>query len=425
MIILRGKTWWLRRRVPKQYQGVADSREVWVSLKTDSEKVARRKAEAVWTERVAGWEAAMGGDFERAELRWSRAREAARSMGLQFIPSREVAELPVEDILARAEIAKKGKKEADAALGVAPAPRLKLADALDIYWKVSDDKTVTKTPDQLRRWRNPRIRAMKRLVDVVGDKYLDELSRDDMLDYRAHLVGRVQAGEISASTANKEITHATSVLNRVNEMQRLELSLPTKGLSVKAGKKKTRAPFSVEWIRDKLLAPGALDGLNQQAREIFLMMVNTGARPSEIAGIKVVHLDLDGDIPLVWFAADGRELKNYHSERKVPLAGVSLDAARSALARAKKTGGDLVFPTYFGKDKISDTVNKYLRENRLKEHDGTTFYSLRHAFEDRMIHAGVLDRVRRDIFGHALQEERYGYGGGDEVRYEAVKRVAL
>ena len=70
-------------------------------------------------------------------------------------------------------------------------------------------------------------------------------------------------------------------------------------------------------------------------------------------------------------------------------------------------------------------MNKFMRENGMKEKDNTTLYSLRHSFEDRLIAADIADRVRSDLFGHGIQRERYGDGGGDEVRYRAIQKIAL
>ena len=57
---------------------------------------------------------------------------------------------------------------------------------------------------------------------------------------------------------------------------------------------------------------------------------------------------------------------------------------------------------------MSETINVYLKRRNLKETDGHTPYSLRHSFQERMIKHDVDDRIRRDVFGHALTEERYG-----------------
>jgi len=47
-LMMRGKTWHLRRRVPARYASVEPRHEVWVSLKTDSRQQATKKAPAVW-----------------------------------------------------------------------------------------------------------------------------------------------------------------------------------------------------------------------------------------------------------------------------------------------------------------------------------------------------------------------------------------
>ncbi|MFN3156480.1 DUF6538 domain-containing protein [Marivita cryptomonadis] len=43
-LMMRGKTWHLRRRVPARFASVEPRREVWVSLKTDSRQQAAKKA---------------------------------------------------------------------------------------------------------------------------------------------------------------------------------------------------------------------------------------------------------------------------------------------------------------------------------------------------------------------------------------------
>ena len=52
-------------------------------------------------------------------------------------------------------------------------------------------------------------------------------------------------------------------------------------------------------------------------------------------------------------------------------------------------------------------------------------YSLRHSFEDRMLAAGIDDRIRRDLFGHRLDRERYGKGASLEQVAELVARIAF
>ena len=65
-------------------------------------------------------------------------------------------------------------------LGTAKKPQLTLSKTLDAYWDFAADKTQGKSPDQIRRWRNPRIKSFKNLIDVVGDLALTDISADDL-----------------------------------------------------------------------------------------------------------------------------------------------------------------------------------------------------------------------------------------------------
>ncbi|WP_444460531.1 hypothetical protein [Rhodobacter capsulatus] len=59
------------------------------------------------------------------------------------------------------------------------------------------------------------------------------------------------------------------------------------------------------------------------------------------------------------------------------------------------------------------------------ESDDHTLYSLRHSFEDRMLAAGIDDRIRRDILGHRLSRERYGDGATLEHMQQLLQATAL
>ena len=44
-----------------------------------------------------------------------------------------------------------------------------------------------KTADELRRWRNPRLKAFKNFINVVRNKSVNKLTADDMLIFREWL----------------------------------------------------------------------------------------------------------------------------------------------------------------------------------------------------------------------------------------------
>ncbi|WP_378923884.1 DUF6538 domain-containing protein [Mesorhizobium kowhaii] len=421
-LIRRNRTFQLVRRVPKRYERIEPRKQVWISLHTDSETVAQQKAPTAWAQMIEGWEAMLAGATDDAERQFQAARELAQVRGHRYLSADRVAKLPRDELLERVEAVTKltgdaAQIEARAVLGGAREPGIKISRALELFWTLAKQDTIGKSEDQLRRWEHPRKRAIANLIEEIGDKELADITPDDMLDFRETWMDRIMAGDAQPDTANKDLQHIGNILRTVVKMKRLGLVLPLDGLSFKADKERTRPPFSVEWIKTKLLAPGALDSLNTEARCILLGMINTGYRPGEAAGLLPHHIRLDVDVPHISIEPEGRQLKNKVSERFIPLVGVSLEAFKQCAAG---------FPRYQASSAgLSATVNSFLRENGLLETAEHTLYSLRHTFEDRMLAAGIDERVRRDLFGHALGRERYGEGATLAHKRDLLQAIAL
>ena len=156
--------------------------------------------------------------------------------GFRYLDVDAVAKLPVEAIVERVEDVLRthrgdGPVEASALLGTVPKPRITVEGALDLYWTLAREKTFGKSAEHLRRWKNPRLKAVRNFVAVVGNKSIDAITRDDMLDFRQHWLDRIEAGEVTASSANKDIIHLGTVLKTVNSMKRPGLDLPLGELS--------------------------------------------------------------------------------------------------------------------------------------------------------------------------------------------------
>lgn len=421
-LVRRHRTFHIVRRVPQRYQTVEPRKQVWISLHTDSETVAQQKAPTAWQHMIDGWEAMLAGATDDAERRFEAARELAAARGYSYLPVQRVASLPREELLERVEAVTKvsgdaAHIEARAVLGGAREPGIKISRALEIYWTLAKQDTLGKSEDQVRRWEHPRKRAIANLIETIGDKDIAEITPDDMLDFRDEWMDRIAAGDALPDTANKDFQHIGKILKTVVKMKRLGVVLPLDGLSFKADKERSRPPFSVEWIKAKLLSPGALDGLNTEARCILLGMVNTGYRPGEAAGLLPHHIRLDADVPHISIEPEGRQLKNKVSERVIPLVGVSLDAFKEC---------PKAFPRYqVSSATLSATVNKFLRERGLLETEAHSLYSLRHSFEDRMLAAGIDERIRRDLFGHSLGRERYGEGATLAHKRDVLQAIAL
>jgi integrase len=421
MIKLRGKSYQLYKRVPKRYAAVEPRTFVWLSLHTDSRSVANSKADGAWAQMVEAWEARLAGDNTDADRRLDAAKELAAVRGFRYLDAGKVADLPSKDFLERYEAVPlcdgaPNKIEAAAVLGGVQGVGFTVTKALEQYWTLAADKTLGKSDDQVRRWENPRKKAINNFVAVAGDKLISDITPDDMLDFRQWWFERIEGG-LSTNAANKDLIHLGDVLKTVNRMKRLNLDLPLSGLNFKAGEARPRPPFSIVWIKDKLLAKGALDGLNDQARAILLTMINTGARPSELAALTPECIRLSVNVPHISIEAVGRQLKSANARRLIPLVGVSLEAMRAFPEGFQRYRGSSAT--------LSGTINAYLRENGLMQTDQHSLYGLRHSFEDRLLAAGVDERIRRDLFGHALKRERYGAGASLEHLQDVVQLAAL
>ncbi len=167
-LIRRESTLHIRKRVPRRYAAVEERDYIWISLHTDSEQVAMRKAPAIWDHMLEGWEAKLAGSEADANAQLAAAKNLAAVRGYRYLNAIEVAKLPIDDLLDRVEavVTPSGKVDvqlARALLGGASVPKLNAAGALSEFWKISKDRIVGKSDDQIRRWENPRKKSLCKL----------------------------------------------------------------------------------------------------------------------------------------------------------------------------------------------------------------------------------------------------------------------
>jgi len=424
-VFRRGKWWHLRKRVPRRFEHLDARRPVVIALKTDSESEARARAVDAERALVAYWLALEAGQSGDAAAVYKAAVELARRRGVLYRTASELAAGPLDDLVARLLRLMRSGEIADAAivsaeLGGATVPSFTLSAAMAAFEVDASDRTAGKNENQRRKWAAPRRKAVANLIALVGDKPLDAITRDDALSLRTWWRERVARGEVRADSANKDFGHLSDVFGTLNELRRLGLDNPFKGLRLAEGGASQRPSFPTEWIRAHIVAPGALAGLNEEAADVLRLMVNTGAGLAEVCGARLSDLRVDDPVPaFVIEAHPGRALKTGHRGRVIHLLGVSLDAAR----RRAAAGG---FPRYASApDVLSATINKHLTENGLRPTPKHTAYSLRHAFQDRLIAAEVPERIQADLMGHKLARPRYGKGADLAQVRDWLAKIAL
>ncbi|MEQ3629595.1 MAG: hypothetical protein ABNH49_13135 [Hyphomonas sp.] len=102
--------------------------------------------------------------------------------------------------------------------------------------------------------------------------------------------------------------------------------------------------------------------------------------------------------------------------RRIPLVGVSLEAAKRA------PGG---FPKYHDKsNSFSAAANAAFRRRGLFPTEKHVIYSFRHSFEDRMKEAHIDFELRTLLMGHSNERPDYGTGGSLEYRRDELLKIA-
>lgn len=235
--------------MPARYSKVEPRKELWISLHTDSKTEAEAKAPAIWRAQIEAWEARLAGATEDAEKRFQAAQDLAGKRGFSWLRLAEVKHLPRADLLKRIEAIpahsqQPNRQEAAAILGAVSAPEITVSRAVEHYWSLTRDRVADQSPDQLRRWRNPRIKAARNFITLLGDKPISAISGEDMLAFRGWWPDRIDDEGLSANSANKDLIHLGDILKTVNKMKRLGLVLPLGDLALKEGKARPRLPFS-------------------------------------------------------------------------------------------------------------------------------------------------------------------------------------
>lgn len=110
---LRGGTYQFRKRVPRRYASIEPMEIVQLSLYTDSLEFARRKAPEVWSEMIEAWEAKLAGLETVGEDRLLAARDLAAKREFRFLHVKDVAELPLGEVLKRLDMIQSSPTKAD------------------------------------------------------------------------------------------------------------------------------------------------------------------------------------------------------------------------------------------------------------------------------------------------------------------------
>lgn len=375
-------------------------------------------------EMLAYWTDLREGRDPNRVKRFDWATEMARRMGFTYVEGTEIrAQLGA--LMERVDKLKlltseQASKVRPVVFGEVPVVKQgpKVGELLDRFEAIMKPALMKKSERQLDRWRTTRKTALKAFTGLVGEeKFVEDLTHDDAYALLEFWKERVLAGEVLIDTANKQIGYVASMFREIKEYERLKMEDVFHRKVIRGGEKRQRRAFGVEHVQKVLLAAGAMDGLNDQARAIFYVVAELGLRPSEVCGLVKEDIHLNCKIPFIEIVEGHRELKTRNSRRTVPLVGVALEVMKH-------------FPEGFDRyrdkgDVLSAVIQKHLKNSDLLECKGQSFYSLRHTFKDRLRRAKVNDEMIDMLMGHATGKEAYGDGYVLKQKHQVLTRIVF
>lgn len=289
-----------------------------------------------------------------------------------------------------------------------------LSQALDIYFenheKGQKDRYKKETE---KRWRN--------IYTVTGgDIPIVELTRDMARQYVT-----VRGRAVKTSTIEREIGVIRAVLNSAIRERGLGITNPFEGLRVpnKGRDSIPRKPFTKEEYQ-KLIS--ACLTKKDEIRTLILVVCLTGARPSEIAGIRREDIHLDEEYPHFDLVEYGeRTLKTKNSARKVPLLPLALESVKSLLGSHEEA---MLFPRYCDRggvrgDNVSGATRKYIASLGIDK----TLYSARHTVKTLLDRAGIPEYLAEVICGWGSASISRGYGDQHSIaqKSEALQKAFI
>ena len=290
-----------------------------------------------------------------------------------------------------------------------------ITDALDLYLETNRRKGNEKFETYARR-------AFETLVAACGDKDVKAFTRADARLY----VTKALAGGNKTTTVKRRINSFRAIWSAYAAEKAHGLHNPWERLTIQGeGEDATqRAPFTADQLT-KLGA--ACRERDDDMRWIVAMLLDTGARLAEVAGLALDDIKLDAPVPHIHIQPHPWRTVKTGIARKVPLHGVALWAAHRVVDSADE-GQVFAFPRYTDEKECrataaSNALVKWIKTLKIDR----VVHELRHTMKDRLRDVECPKWVNDGICGHVSSDVGDKYGDGDflGVKSQYLAMVAL
>ena len=244
------------------------------------------------------------------------------------------------------------------------------------------------------------------LIECLGNRSIDQYTSKDATVLREWLINK----GLSNSSLQRVFSGIKAVINFVTLEQGLECQnafakvyLPS---NTDAKKRHAINSSNMAKIKAECLS------LDDDIRWLVAIIFDSGMRLSEAAGLMIDDLKLEEDIPYIDLKPHPhRRLKTASSERKIPLAGLSLWAAKRL---KQESTGLYCFPRYTNPERCNSNSASAAINKWIKTVGGSNdvIHGLRHSFRDRLRAVEAPTDMIDQLGGWALKSVGQGYGEG-------------
>jgi integrase len=217
---------------------------------------------------------------------------------------------------------------------------------------------------------------------------------------------------IKPATVNRELAYLRCMMNYFVRKDVLVKNPVSRVKFFKEDNEQMRV-VSVDEERHYLMA------CNQPLRDFATLMIETGARPSELSALEWSNVHLNKDHIVI------PRGKTKAARRKIPLTSRAAEILRRRLGHRK---GDFVFPGTRGGDDGSKPILKLnnAHHGALKRSGVAPFrlYDLRHTFATRAAEAGVDIMTLAALLGHSRIQMVMRYAHPiEEHQFNAIRKM--
>ena len=302
-------------------------------------------------------------------------------------------------------------KQNESNTSVSPA----LSDACDLYLRlkgIGKDKVFKRTAKRNTAY----------VIEVLGDRPLDTYSSSDAATFRDWLIGK----GMTMNTVKRVFASVRAIVN---------LTISEEGLGCSNAFARTYFPAEINPIKRKPIPVDEIKRIQKvcmtiddDMRWLIALISDTGMRLAEAAGLHLDDIRLNEPIPHIDLKPHPwRSLETKGSERRIPLVGVALWAARRIVENGMES--KLAFPRYCNEvacnaNSASNGLNKWLHQHVSGKF---VLHSFRHSLRDRLRAVECPSDIVDAIGGWTTAGigEQYGKGYPIEVCWKWINRIRI